>query len=728
MKRKRGNEEQGEKEQEGSGGQAQGGQAQTGNLPVVAIGTNAANPLQLEVNNFIVALAQFQPATTEVAVEEIEVAVNTARPLAGYAWHTCQTDVGNSNVASRVTFKSVNVNEESITCVAEIKIAGRPSPKHSGSHGQHTTAFAANREVVAAATIGRIDEKAARKSLCSLFANLLQYPAFSGGCQQPQPPEQLKTVVEELANPESDRCKVCTLGGLGTLYLEIRDALPGASLNTGIDGMAGKSSRSNITGKAEGSALKMLRNLESAVLAIRKKSPDFVAVGNDLSIFSAAMRKLYDTASEQSGGLDDCDKEAQRATFLLSIAQAFPALFACGAGGQVVADMAEAGMPIPDSAKNLKLAMGFAGPLADDNVANARPMPVSFVAACVQDSKTNKCEISFAGRSESSKEGGTLGDHTCSEQLMKNAATVLLLGLERMPLTCKELAERLEQIVRDFDPGNYRIFDSGHKTDDLYKLSEEDLIENPLLVYQERFNALEEHVSDLSNFIKQLKSTGSAPATGDLVAEAAEKYMTLVDDRPTAVNFSGVASGHGEAGVLAKLNALEAKDSVEMTQGKPFEQVLGLLDCKAAYGNAQVFMETGKSGGFEAVLSRIAFEFLYFLSNAYPKVWQAIAKHFSDDAPSLLLALQGQIMDLATRELATAKENTIERQIGLGIGDEEALVLEKQAEAGAFTRNEDKATGRRSSGRQVKLPRHNPNEGYQQENKESEKKDKEKNS
>jgi len=633
------------------------------------------------------------------------------RLQAGYAWHACAEDAKNSNVASGFRIKRVDIGGKPIECISEIKIAGRPKAKHAGSHGQHSTAFATNREVLVAATIGRTSEEDTRASLCGLFANLLLYPAFTGQFEQPAAPDKMKTLVRELADPTSERCAGCTLDALGTLYLEIRDALPGASLNTGIGGKAEKSSRENILGKAEGKALKTLRGCEIMALNVTSSKEKDAAVPKEFAAACGrAMLKLYDKASEKSAGLEERDQKAQRATFLLSVAQAFPASFLCGAGEQLTLMLVDASVTLDELKDYFAAACKCARPLAAGNLSGARPMPVPFVATCTQGGG-GAFEISFAGRSDSVKDSGTMGDHTCSEQLMKNAASTLLLNPGKKLPNCLELAARLEGITKAFSLDNYAIFDFGMDTASLYELSEEELMRKPeladALVCQERYNALKEHIADLSALIEQLRKQGGDIASAERMAEAAEKYMTLVDDRPTSVNFSGVASGHGEAGTIAVLNDLEQSKSITVDAKDPFKCAIGLFDCKAAYQNALLF---NRKSGFEIILSRTCWEFGYFVEQAYPKVFGALLKHYGGNLKAFVGALMEEVTRLATEEPQTKIQRLIELQIGDEIDEEAIAKVDKDVAEGKLAR--------RSSTRDRKRTRRDPKDGYEDDDEE----------
>ena len=172
--------------------------------------------------------------------------------------------------------------------ITDVNMAGRPRAKHGGSQGQHTTAASAVREVVISATVGRSPVKA-KLDLADLFSVLLTYPAFTKSDNQPTPPNDLVTMLQHLANPNSELSQGYSIDQLATLYLEIRDALPGASLNSGINGTAKGAGRGNTTIKREPGALRDMRNCETTALSGNAIDPKAV---------SKAMRELYDSTSE----------------------------------------------------------------------------------------------------------------------------------------------------------------------------------------------------------------------------------------------------------------------------------------------------------------------------------------------------------------------------------------------------------------------------------------------
>lgn len=512
------------------------------------------------------------------------------RRQAGYEWHDVP-DIAASKVGARMEFGADDK-------VKRVRLSGRPSNKHGASQGQHATAYAATRETVVSATVGR-DEEDARTELAYLFELLLTYPAFNDPAQPA--PDAIRTRVEELADEDSDASRSLSLEDLSRAYLEIRDALPGASLNTGITGTTALSSRSNVVGKGEGSTLSTLRSAEADALAGEMLDDDAAV---------AAMLKLYDKSSELAAALEPADIQAQRTTFLLTIAQAFPALF-----GEVEARLVDGlAADQPKMQKAFEAAAAgirdAAERLRDGNKSGARPGPGAFTAS-VEANGT----ITFVGRSESIKDGGTMGDHTTAEQLMKDAASNLLMPGKKMP-TNKELAASLRQLCTEFDPGGFAFFGAtGVPQGD----------DQPFATPLRRIEALTAQVQAVRDMADQLDALDPAAMAGeDLIAEAAEAYMTLVDNRPTATHFGGVAGGHGEPTALAQLRDIEA-GKYSYDDRDLLDTAFGLFDCQAAVGCADLF-RGHNDGAAEDYLRQVSGEFLFFLGLAYPKVYETVER------------------------------------------------------------------------------------------------------
>ena len=348
----------------------------------------------------------------------------------GYAWHKAAKPEA-SLVGSRA-----KMNGDGI--ITELAIAGRPEGKHGGKQGQHTTAFGANREVVLSATIGR-DEDQARADLAYLFQILATYPAFTDPSQPPVDTD-LTTLLTSLADPASTLSMSYSISGLSTLYLEIRDSLPGSSLDTGATGRTSKASLKNTAGKGEGTSLAELRDTEEHALSHATLTLD----DHDVATAVRCMIDLYDKSAETSASMDRSDARAQQLTFLMTIAQAFPQTF-LSVGSELVTKLDK--LKPGDEAGMLAACRRLAG----NNTLGERPQPKNFVAGVQGDA------IAFRGRSDSVKDAGTMGDHTCSEQLMKNAATSLLRP-SGTATTNDELIGGLQTIGNQFQLDSYEAF------------------------------------------------------------------------------------------------------------------------------------------------------------------------------------------------------------------------------------------------------------------------------
>lgn len=523
----------------------------------------------------------------------------------GYAWHKAAPPQS-SQVGSRLKTNPAGL-------ITAMDIAGRPAGKHGGNQGQHTTAFAANREVVVAATTGR-DEASARSALALLFETLLRYPAFIDK-SQPPPPQELMDLVTQLADDTTPLSKSYSVNYLSTLYLEIRDSLPGSSVDTGVTSGRSTASRNNITGKGEGRVLESLRDLEADALHHRSGGPPLD--NGQIEGAATLMLKLYDASAEAAAGMSDEDAHAQQMTFLLTIAQAFPAVFIGAAplvtkglnrlkaGDQnVVLEACE------ELADGNALVESDGMDLDDGDAPDLRPRPKNFIA------RLNGDSISFVGRSDSIKDSGTMGDHTCSEELMKNAATRVIAS-SGTATTNKDLADNLQKIEQQFSSDRYRVFD-------------QDVDESePAYMCKWRFETLKDHLKTVEKLRDRL---GANPpmdtATEADKTEAAELYMQLVDDRPTAVNYGAPAAGHGEPSTLAELKLIEANLKSGRSPGtgpQLLQTFIGLLDCQAVFNNANMMFEYADEQGnpkkheiFDKCIALVADEFMFFVSNAYP--------------------------------------------------------------------------------------------------------------
>ena len=299
----------------------------------------------------------------------------------------------------------------------------------------------------------------------------------------------------------------------------------------------------------------------------------------------------------------------------MTMAQAFPAAFG-QAGVQLAADL---GLDKQWATKLLEVSKR----LADGNAAHVRPQPDPLVATVSEN------RIDFTGRPDSVKDSSTMGSHTCAVKLIKNAATHLLMPDGKLP-TRQQLNDSLEAIRDQFDPSKYNgiFFDKNGpvERDD----EDGDRASQPWYMNQVRYCELEKHHEYLDELLTQFADLDGDDVVDEAtVAEAAELYMRLVDDRPTAVHYGAPANSAGEATTLDNLENIEARGNLERygTDDKAREQLLrkalGLFDCHAAIEFSEVLDETFNTA--DDYLLLVAQEFLYFFGHAYPKICAALA-------------------------------------------------------------------------------------------------------
>lgn len=564
--------------------------------------SQALNTQQLNFIFNILPKINRQPLVTNLFTQQNTPSFGQKDHAVGYIWHAPADPDG-----SEVQLRAKRDDDGIIT---ELNIAGRPKSKHGGSQGQHTTAFSANREVIAAAVAGR-NEADAKANMALLFAQLKKYPAFRK--DRPAPDKQLLDLLDELANPESARFRNLSLEQLGSHYLEIRDSLPGASLDTGIKSKASGASRSNVTGKGEGRTLAVLRALETALITKGKLD----GLPNSPKAAAEELAKLYDASSEISGQLAPQQIADQRTSFLYTVAQAFPTVFrACSNELKAKLDI---------EVQDLGDWVEVSARLSAGNPRGTRPAPSNFTAR-IQDGN-----IKFVGRSDSLKDAGSMGDHTSSEQLMKNAATRILLphGAET---TVQNLIDALEGVKTRFSPENYSFY-----TNDKIPKSDDQLTRP----YQERAEILPLYIRKIDDIIAKLgKVDGDQTVNANQVTDAAEAYMALVDNRPTAVNYSAPAAGHGEPEALEALRNIEG-GLVEADARLIIERLFGLFDCQAAVAGAEEIAEFDRASG-ENYLRTATEEFIYFAAHAYPDSAALVLNEFGSEA-AMIKALTEEI-------------------------------------------------------------------------------------
>lgn len=542
----------------------------------------------------------------------------------GYEWHDF-SDPATATVGVRP-----ETDEHGL--ITNVRVAGRPRPKHGGSQGQHTTAYCVTREAIISASIGRTEDKA-RVGVALLFKTLLKYPAFKAGV--PEKMEKVKKTVMALSGPTSPESKALSLGELSTLYLEVRDSLPGASLNTGVDSGTDNASAKNTHGKAEAKSLGKLRALERQALMKDKFNKD------DITEAVTQLLKLYDADSEVAAGLEAEEIASQRATFLMSVAQAFPGLFSTTrVRVNLTLALSRDRLSKGDVVKAYKTAIGeavddvteTAEALCDGNGAKdkPRPQPPAFAATL----NANE-EIEFDGRPDSVKDGSSMGDHTASMLLMQTAATGAVTGRTK-GVTKGEVAANLTKAMALFHPDKYAFL----KHESIPKSGS-----STFAPYIERLTALETAHKAVKTLVDRLEKNKGDKASPAEIAEAGELYLAMVDNRPTAVNYAGVANNHNEQNVKKELEGIRG-DLRNHDADSILKTLLKLVDSAAIIGNDDRYRQKGLDVAFR---TQAIDEILHFLDNAYPdlckqvmaemknipavreKVWE-IVKAYSEDA------------------------------------------------------------------------------------------------
>ncbi|MCA1940635.1 MAG: hypothetical protein LDL26_06515 [Caenispirillum bisanense] len=573
----------------------------------------------------------------------------------GYEWHDF-SEPGTATVGVRPEI------DKNTGLVTNVRVAGRPRPKHGGSQGQHTTAYCVTREAVISATIGRTEEQA-RRDVAVLFATLQKYP-----CYDDNVPGKIVQRVEQLSNPKSKASLQSTVGELCTLYLEIRDAIPGASLNTGVDSGVAKASAKNTHGKAEAKALGKLRLLEQKALQKGK----FSAEEQEEAVLE--LLRLYDADSESTAQLDPEEIAPQRATFLMSAAQAFPGLFchklirrdltrALSRERPADGNVVKAYRATVDAAADDVLDTAVL--LCDGNGAKdkARPQPPAF-AATIND----KQEIEFDGRPDSVKDGSSMGDHTASMLLMQTAATGAVTKRKQAP-TNGDIAANLKAAMVLFAPEKYAFLE-----DPAISTSQS----SPFAPYLQRLQALKDARAAVGTLVTSLEQAALAPAAPATIAEAGELYLAMVDNRPTAVNYAGVANNHNEQNVKKEIETL--RKSLVLPDAQSILQALLKLVDSAAIVEGYVRYGAKGEALAEAYCRQAVDEILHFLDNAYPDLCKAIRAEVKD---------LGQIQAAVWKQIKLYSEEA---------GKNQAYVQESEGKQSAEEKKFEKRSMKREAG------------------------------
>lgn len=529
--------------------------------------------------------------------------------------------------------------------IDKLVIVGRPTGKHHGQQGQHTTAYAVTRETILNALPVNLPEARARVRLSKLFANLANYPGVKDNADMPA---DYQAALTRMSNPDLWRDQ--SIGQAMALYAEMRDAVPGASL-PGIN-------HSDTTGSGEGTRLKALREAEQAL-----READQTLRDDPTEVKDAIARqqrvdtlgKMVDQAAIER--LSQADRAKQLDIFLRSAAQAFPNLFVSGyskdqsVGAKLAASYAsaltdrEGAVPAPFN--NLPDYIRECEAIANDlKPPEGTELAISdtFGAALEPADENGRRKLSIQGRPESIKDGGSQGNHMTSYRTTSNAICSALMEDGRVP-TRTQLRDSVTTLLDQFKPAAYldlfpdlpselgdgedcidAIFDAYWGDDEESDESEiaafNELKEGDHAAYILRLAEMENKWRLLNEALGGIKD-GDAQMEEDALLDIAEMAIALVDERPTSVLYTGVAGGHAEGFYGQQLDALEAREG-----GANPERALYLLcqqiDLKAIAEMAEKFSDPlvgdGTAVNCDTFRRMVVDEFCTFVRHSHPQV------------------------------------------------------------------------------------------------------------
>lgn len=558
------------------------------------------------------AIAAYRPATGIVPSGK-----PVANPTLNDGWHGAQVPV-----PGQMSF-GLRCETDDQQRVSALRLAGRPAGKHGGAQGQHVTAFVTVRTAAVGAVHGRTEAEA-MKNVAHLFKGLLDYPAFG-----PEGPEdgldpQMVALVRGLARGDPAVTGQFSLDKALAYYIEVRDALPGASL--AVDMSLG--GHASVAGKGEGTTASSLDGMDKDL----RDTPKANRTAMDEPTAQRAlflMEKLHDPGAIKRFA-DPVKERHAKETFVMAIAQAYPDLFTCStANGTIGERLAEMVMgtlsPLgPNPGTDLQQAharradlvtrAGEAAKFPIPAGPGKRPEPSGLTAGLVPPEGAGPMRIEFDGRPEGSiKDNGSMGDHTTSMRLMKSSLGGALLGQDKAVPNAHALAARLKAVLDQFDPDDYADFFVDAEGDP----SELAYLHNQRL---EEMGVLHSLLSDAHDGLAH--GPDRAVAAGEFL-KLAEDLLALIDQRPGAVHYSGPAGGHGEGtvgGACDGHEALLAKGGVKKRVNLPetaINDLLELFDAKSASSlmSDDDIIDGDQSDAFTAHLVN---EFLWFARLSYP--------------------------------------------------------------------------------------------------------------
>lgn len=579
-------------------------------------GTTAGDRATTALN----AIATYRPAVGFVPSDPV-----VANPLLNDGWHKA-----NFPVPGQMSF-GLRCETDDNDKITGVRLAGRPAGKHGGAQGQHVTAFVTIRAAAIGAVHGRTEDEA-MQNVAHLFKGLLDYPAFGPEAPVDGLDPEMLALVRGLARGDPSVTARFTLDQAMAYYVEVRDALPGASLK--VDLTTG--GHGDVAGKGEGTFARSLDGMDEKVRATPANARLPMDESDALHVLML-MQKLYDPGAV--GRLTDPVKQRHALeTFVMSMAQGYPDLFkATTAHGTIGARLAEAVMgtvppPYPGDGPDVIEArarrndlMGRANGAATFPVAagpGKRPEPSGLAAGLVPPEGNGPLRIEFDGRPEGSiKSGQSMGDHTSSMRLMKSSLSGALLGEDTAIPNAHALADRLQDVLDQFDPDDYEDFfmDAEGDGSQLVYPHNQRLEEmrslHALLTLEQR---------DLAEGADRVVSPGE-------FLKLAEDLLALIDQRPGAVHYSGPAGGHGEGTVGGACDRHEAalRDKTGVKRVKlpddAINDLLELFDAKSASAlmSDEDIVDSDLSDDFTA---HLVDEFLWFARLSYPLLVDALGE------------------------------------------------------------------------------------------------------
>ena len=519
-------------------------------------------------------------------------------------------------------------------------IAGRPTKKHGGSHGQHTTAFSLCRQALVNALSKGIEIDTAKSRISDLFARLKTYPGIIDNNEVCDEYSDLLNQMCDSDNwPEGK-----TLNYAMRLYCEMRDAIPGTSLPA--------ETHADTTYKGEQQALKTLIDAERQLLKPNSSNCDSLTYEK----INEALLKLIDISAIEK--LDQTNRVEQLAIFVHTVADAFPGIFLWSMpieqqsfGEHLIESISEglrtegAQVCFNDKKALLKLCLA--------NAKNAKTIPgyelsdvTSFGVEMRKQPDSDTVLVQVQGRPDSRKSGDISGDHTTSFRTICQGVIALFMSKQRLP-NKQEFCKSINQLCSKFHVSNYRdVFPALRRLNDVdvkwiqglfeafskMQSSNEDyslILDSDEVDYFYRLCDLYNKHKILESLSNRVSGAQGDSVDSDLVLDAIEAGISLVDARPTSVVYLTKASGHGEGQGGVKLDQLEnsggiCKDKAEKLLMSQFDtSAIRRIRSDLPFASTDTTSCTYVNS--EEFISKAIEEFSYLVSWRYPCISKKIS-------------------------------------------------------------------------------------------------------